>query len=71
MLLAVNIDEIVFWLAIAALAIVSPIIGSMIAGRLAEPVRVKITDLSRGVARLWFRNPRVPEEIVASARAKA
>jgi hypothetical protein len=55
-LLALGLDEIVVWVVAISVGIIVPIIGAMVAGRLACPVRVKVVDGARGVARLWFRN---------------
>jgi len=55
-LMALKLDEIIFWTIAAVMALLIPTIGAMIAGRLASPVLVKIADRSRGVVRLRFRN---------------
>ena len=64
-LYSMNLDETVFWIAVIGLAVVAPIVGSMFAGRMTEPVRVKVVDSSRGVVRLWFRNGAVPKRVFA------
>jgi hypothetical protein len=64
-----QVDETVIWIAVIGLAVVAPIVGSMVAGRISEPVRVKVVDSSRGVVRLWFRNEAVPKRIFASEAA--
>ena len=56
MMLALKLDEIVFWCIVLGLGFVLSIIGAMIADRGADPVRFKIVNGSRGVVRLWFRN---------------
>ena len=66
-LLLIKLDEIVFWMVAIGLGAVAPVVGSMIAGRMAEPVRVKVVDSSRGVVRLWFRNENVPKQVAAHA----
>jgi hypothetical protein len=64
-LLALKLDEVVFWMTVAGLGIVIPIIGAMVAGCLAAPVRVKVVDVPRGVVRLWFRNEDFPRQAAA------
>ena len=60
-----KLDDIVFWIAVVALGVVAPLVGSMVAGRMAEPVRMKVVDSSRGVVRLWFRNENVAKRVAA------
>jgi hypothetical protein len=55
-LLALKLDEAMFWFVAITLGLIAPIIGAMVSGRLALPVRVKVVDRTRSVARLWFRN---------------
>jgi hypothetical protein len=64
-LLALKLDEVVFWLTVGGLGIVIPIVGAMVAGRLAAPVRVRVVDGPRGVVRLWFRNGTFPRQAAA------
>jgi hypothetical protein len=70
-LLLIKLDEIVFWMAVVGLGIVAPVVGSMVAGRMAEPVRVKVVDSSRGVVRLWFRNEDVSKRVAADGPTRA
>jgi hypothetical protein len=51
-----NVDEIVFWVCIAGLGSVFPLMGIMIGDRLTSPVQVKLLDKSRAIVRLRFRN---------------
>jgi hypothetical protein len=53
---ALKVDEIVFWVCVAGLGSVVPLIGIIVGDRLTTPVRVKLVDRSRGIVRLWFRN---------------
>ena len=69
-MLALKLDEVVFWLTIGGLGIVIPILGAMVAGRLAAPVRVKVLDSSRGVVRLWFRNETFPKQVAADENVR-
>jgi hypothetical protein len=55
-LLALKLDEVVFWFVLLLAGPLVPIVGAMIAGHLAAPVHVKVIDGPRGVARLRFRN---------------
>lgn len=64
-----KLDEVVFWMVAIALAIVVPIAGSLVAGHLSAPVRVKVVDSSRGVVRLWFRNGAFARRILADSAA--
>ena len=55
-LFALELDEIIFWVAAGALMTLIPIIGALIVGHQTSPVRAKDVDRSRGVALLRFRN---------------
>jgi hypothetical protein len=65
-LLSLKLDEILFWFAACSVGLLAPVIGAMIAGRLATPARVKVVDGPRGVVRVWFRNEGFPDKVPAS-----
>lgn len=67
-LLMLKLDEIIFWAVVGVLAIFAPILGTMVADRMASPFRVKVIDVSRGVVALWFRNENFPVAAAASAQ---
>jgi hypothetical protein len=56
LLLVLKLDEIIFWAVVLLAGTLLPVVGAMIAGWRAAPVRVKTVDKSRAVIRLWFRN---------------
>jgi hypothetical protein len=70
MMLALKLDEIIFWALLLVVGTLLPVIGAMIAGWRAAPVRVKSVDRSRGVARLWFRNEYYLNEVAANQPAR-
>jgi len=46
-----------FWMLFVAAFLISPCVGGAVAHELAKPACMKVVDSSRGVVRLWFRNP--------------
>jgi hypothetical protein len=70
LMLALKLDEIFFWALVFILGTLLPVIGAMIAGRRAAPVRVKSVDRSRGVVRLWFRNEYYLNDVAANQPAR-
>jgi hypothetical protein len=69
-MLALKLDEIIFWALLLVVGILLPVIGAMIAGWRAAPVRVKSVDRSRGVVRLWFRNAYYLNDVAANQAAR-
>jgi hypothetical protein len=56
-LIALKLDEVVFWMSLIGLCTVVPyLFGTTLADSTTIPVRVKFVDRSRGIIRLWFRN---------------
>jgi hypothetical protein len=56
-LFAIRPSHDAFWMLFVAAFLISPCVGGAVAHELAKPVCMKVVDSSRGVVRLWFRNP--------------
>lgn len=56
-LMALRLGNDEFWILLGALGLVAVFIGAAVGSRFTTPFRFRVVDKSRGLLRVWFRNP--------------
>ena len=71
LLLALQLDPVVFWMLLVVICGIAPLVTAVVAPHLTAPVRVKSVDPSRALVRLWFRNADYRNQVSVLTNASA